>query len=58
MTDHAVPQPPALTSSAREQFLAAYEREHATTMRVLRAYPADRLDLQPHPGPTADEPWM
>jgi hypothetical protein len=31
-----------------EQFLDAYEREHATTMRVLRAYPEDRLDLRPH----------
>ena len=33
----------------KEQFLSAYDREHATTMRVLRAYPPDRLDLQPHP---------
>jgi len=33
----------------REQFLEAYEREHETTMRVLRAYPTDQLDLRPHP---------
>lgn len=33
--------------SPKEQFLAAYDKEHATTMRVLRAYPADKLDLQP-----------
>ena len=35
--------------SPKQQFLDAYEREHKTTMRVLRAYPADKLDLQPHP---------
>ena len=34
--------------SAKQQFLDAYEREHATTMRVLEAYPRDRLDLRPH----------
>jgi uncharacterized damage-inducible protein DinB len=33
----------------QERFLEAYEREHATTMRVLRAYPTDRLDMRPHP---------
>jgi len=32
----------------RQQFLETYAREHATTMRVLRAYPQDKLDLQPH----------
>lgn len=36
-------------TSAKEQFLVAYEREHATTMRVLRAYPVDQLELRPHP---------
>jgi uncharacterized damage-inducible protein DinB len=35
--------------SPKQQFLEAYEREHETTMRVLRAYPTDKLDLQPHP---------
>lgn len=35
--------------SPKEQFLNAYGREHATTMRVLRAYPADQLELRPHP---------
>ena len=35
--------------SPRDTFLKALEREHATTVRVLRAYPADKLDLQPHP---------
>ena len=28
-------------------FLAVYEREHETTMRVLRAFPTDRPDLRP-----------
>ena len=37
------------TASPKQQFLDAYEREHATTMQVLRAYPADQLDLRPHP---------
>lgn len=32
----------------KQQFLDTYVREHATTMRVLRAYPEDRLNLQPH----------
>jgi uncharacterized damage-inducible protein DinB len=35
--------------SPKEQFLAQYDREHATTMRVLRAYPTDKLDLKPAP---------
>jgi len=34
--------------SPKQQFLDAYEREHAITLRVLRAYPADKLDLRPH----------
>jgi uncharacterized damage-inducible protein DinB len=33
----------------RDQFLDAYEREHTRTMKVLRAFPEDRLDLRPHP---------
>ncbi len=33
---------------AKEQLLARFEQEHATTMKVLRAYPADKLDLRPH----------
>ena len=31
-----------------QRLLDTMEREHATTVRVLRAYPADKLDLQPH----------
>ena len=36
------------STAAKEQFLETYEREHAITMRVLRAYPTDQLDLRPH----------
>jgi len=32
----------------KQQFLDAFDMEHATTVRVLRAYPSDKLDLQPH----------
>ena len=35
--------------SAVQQFLTVYEKEHAITMKVLRAFPAERADLQPHP---------
>ena len=34
-------------SNAKETFLQNYDREHETTMRVLRAYPKDKLDLKP-----------
>jgi uncharacterized damage-inducible protein DinB len=33
--------------SAKESFLKVYDQEHATTMRVLKAYPEDQLDLKP-----------
>ena len=33
----------------REQFLNAWEREFTKTVRVLKAYPADKMDLRPHP---------
>ncbi|MBI4500880.1 MAG: DinB family protein [Gemmatimonadetes bacterium] len=39
----------AKTSSAKQQFLETYDREHATTMKVLRNYPADKADMRPHP---------
>ncbi len=31
-----------------QQFLDVFNREHQTTVRVLRAYPQDKLDLKPH----------
>ena len=38
--------PPA-SHSRVEQFLGPFEREVATTLKVLRAYPDDKLDLKP-----------
>jgi uncharacterized damage-inducible protein DinB len=35
------------TSASKERFLAVYDREHRTTMRVLRAFPADKAELRP-----------
>lgn len=35
--------------SPKDQFLQAYEKEHDTTMRVLRAYPVEKQNLRPHP---------
>src|SRR5688572_7317345 len=35
--------------SAKQQLIHAFEREHATTMRVLRAFPPDQAELRPHP---------
>jgi uncharacterized damage-inducible protein DinB len=35
--------------SAKQDLLEVYDREHATTMRVLHAYPEDKLDLRVHP---------
>ena len=43
MTGTAVPAAPTRV----EQFLATFEREHATTLRVLRAYPEAQADLKP-----------
>lgn len=37
-----------VSAHAKQQFLDTYEEEHATTMKVLRAYPVDKLDLRPH----------
>jgi uncharacterized damage-inducible protein DinB len=37
---------PAL--SAKAQFLEAYRREHATTLKVLRAFPPEKSEFRPH----------
>lgn len=37
-----------MSTTAKQAFLDTYDREHETTMRVLRAYPAEKLDLRPH----------
>ena len=51
MTSTATVQSSPLNATARtpkQQFLAAYDREHATTMKVLRAYPREQAELRPH----------
>src|ERR1051326_3631216 len=35
--------------SDKETFLAAFDSEHAKTMQVLHAYPADKSELKPSP---------
>jgi hypothetical protein len=35
--------------SPRDQFLSAFEKEHATTLKVLRAFPAGKEEVQPAP---------
>ena len=35
--------------SARQALLDSYQRESATTIKVLRAYPPNFADLRPHP---------
>lgn len=32
----------------KQQYLDTFEKEHGTTMRVLRAYPRDKIELRPH----------
>ena len=32
----------------KETFLKTWEREFQTTLKVLKAYPSDKLDLRPH----------
>ncbi len=45
----ATGQPAGAGATAKQQFLDAYEKEHVTTMRVLRAFPSDKADLRPDP---------
>jgi uncharacterized damage-inducible protein DinB len=33
----------------KQQFIDAYNQESATTLKVLRAYPAEKSELRPHP---------
>jgi uncharacterized damage-inducible protein DinB len=44
----AAPQMVREMPGPRQQFLDGFEREHATTVKVLRAYPTDKMDLRPH----------
>src|SRR6478672_7212041 len=43
------PAPDAKLDTEKEFWLDLAEREHATTVRMLQAYPADGLDLKPTP---------
>ena len=36
-----------MSMSEKEMFLQAWEREFQTTLKVLNAYPSDKLDLKP-----------
>lgn len=62
MIDSATPptSPAASAPTPRQQFLDSYEREHAITMKVLRAYPPEKAGLQPHPKckPARDLAWI
>ena len=37
------------TMSEKDQFIMTFQRESATTLKLLKAYPADKGDYQPHP---------
>jgi uncharacterized damage-inducible protein DinB len=36
-------------SSGKKQFLDSFAKEHATTLKVLRAFPPEQGDFRPHP---------
>jgi uncharacterized damage-inducible protein DinB len=36
------------STSPKAQFLDALQREHATTLKVIRAYPASQSEMRPH----------
>lgn len=38
-----------MSPSPRQIFLETFDRECATTLKVLRAYPEDKAELRPHP---------
>ena len=46
--------------SPKQQFLDAYEREHAITMKLLRAFPPEKSELRPHPRckPARELAWI
>ncbi len=37
------------THGAKQALINTFKKETATTLKVLRAYPADQAELQPHP---------
>jgi uncharacterized damage-inducible protein DinB len=38
-----------MTMQGKQEFLKTFDEEHARTMRVLRAFPEEKLDFRPHP---------
>jgi uncharacterized damage-inducible protein DinB len=50
----------ASTTSNKQRFLETYEQEHEKTMRVLRAYPADKAEFKPSERckPARELAWM
>jgi len=48
------------TMTEKDSYLQACEREHEITLRVLRAFPANQMELRPHPtsNPARDVMWM
>jgi len=40
---------PAPMPSAKQQYLDIFAKEHVTTLKVMRAFPADQGAFQPHP---------
>lgn len=48
MSTTATPQTVPAIRSLRQQFLDAFERETATTLKVLKAYPEEQSELRPH----------
>jgi uncharacterized damage-inducible protein DinB len=48
-TTESRPTSTKLPLSPKKQFLDAYQREHGTTMKILKAFPADQQDFKPHP---------
>lgn len=49
MATTATPMSVSAIASPKQQFLDAFDREYATTVRVLKSYPEDKLDLRPAP---------
>ena len=43
-----MPSTASTTISPKQRFLETYDKEHETTMRVLRAYPADQAEFRPN----------
>jgi uncharacterized damage-inducible protein DinB len=39
---------PAVDGTAKARLLRKFEREHATTLKILRAFPADQASLRPN----------